>query len=72
MYLALGDPLQKRNYYRAGWIRFRDEADMTVAMNELTDKKVAIYNPLLRFLLTRRAIRSKASSFTLLTLLSPL
>ncbi|OAX39133.1 hypothetical protein K503DRAFT_769766 [Rhizopogon vinicolor AM-OR11-026] len=40
MYLALGDPLQKRNYYRAGWIRFRDDADMTVVMNELTDKKI--------------------------------
>lgn len=43
MYLALGDPLQKRNYYRAGWIRFCDDVDMTVVMNELTDKKVAIY-----------------------------
>src|SRR5271170_4923924 len=25
MYLALGDPLQKRNYYRAGWLRFKDD-----------------------------------------------
>lgn len=40
VYLALGDPLQKRNFYRAGWIRFRDDADMTAVMNELTDKKV--------------------------------
>ncbi|KAI6122847.1 hypothetical protein EDD17DRAFT_1802943, partial [Pisolithus thermaeus] len=40
MYLALGDPLQKRNFYRAGWIRFRDDADMTAVMNELTDKKI--------------------------------
>ncbi|KAH7916110.1 hypothetical protein BJ138DRAFT_1053312 [Hygrophoropsis aurantiaca] len=40
MYLALGDPLQKRNYYRAGWIRFRDDADMTAVMSELTDKKI--------------------------------
>jgi hypothetical protein len=71
MYLALGDPLQKRNYYRAGWIRFRDEADMTTVMTELTDKKVAICILLHVFLLTSR-VRSKASSFTLLTLLSPL
>ena len=42
MYLALGDPLQKRNYYRAGWIRFCDDADMTAVMNELTDKKVTV------------------------------
>ncbi|KAI6128407.1 hypothetical protein EDD16DRAFT_1548420 [Pisolithus croceorrhizus] len=28
------------NFYRAGWIRFRDDADMTAVMNELTDKKV--------------------------------
>ncbi|KAH7888102.1 hypothetical protein F5I97DRAFT_1865687 [Phlebopus sp. FC_14] len=40
MYLALGDPLQKRNFYRAGWIRFRDDADMTTVMAELTDKKI--------------------------------
>ncbi|KAL4082083.1 hypothetical protein V8B97DRAFT_1927313 [Scleroderma yunnanense] len=40
VYLALGDPLQKRNFYRAGWIRFRDDADMTAVMNELTDKKI--------------------------------
>lgn len=40
MYLALGDPLQKRNFYRAGWIKFRNDADMTTVMNELTDKKV--------------------------------
>ncbi|KAG6375071.1 hypothetical protein JVT61DRAFT_3855 [Boletus reticuloceps] len=40
MYLALGDPLQKRNFYRAGWIKFRDDADMTAVMTELTDKKV--------------------------------
>jgi hypothetical protein len=40
MYLALGDPLQKRNFYRAGWIKFRDDTDMTAVMSELTDKKV--------------------------------
>lgn len=39
-YLALGDPLQKRNFYRAGWIRFHDYADMSAIMNELMDKKI--------------------------------
>ncbi|KAI0751499.1 hypothetical protein C8Q80DRAFT_579948 [Daedaleopsis nitida] len=40
IYLALGDPLQKRNYYRAGWIKFRDDADMPNIMAELSDKKI--------------------------------
>ncbi|KAF8629598.1 hypothetical protein AX15_003344 [Amanita polypyramis BW_CC] len=40
VYLALGDPLQKRNFYRAGWLRFRDDADMAVVMNELSEKKI--------------------------------
>lgn len=40
VYLALGDPLQKRNYYRAGWLKFRDDADMAVVMSELADKKI--------------------------------
>ncbi|GBE79351.1 hypothetical protein BKA93DRAFT_812571 [Sparassis latifolia] len=40
VYLALGDPLQKRNYYRAGWLKFRDDADMSTVMAELSDKKI--------------------------------
>ncbi|RPD66715.1 hypothetical protein L226DRAFT_529121 [Lentinus tigrinus ALCF2SS1-7] len=40
IYLALGDPLQKRNYYRAGWIKFRDETDMPTIMAELSEKKI--------------------------------
>jgi|ERR1700733_12000415 len=40
MYLALGDPLQKRNFYRAGWLRFTDDADMALIMAELSEKKV--------------------------------
>jgi len=40
MYLALGDPLQKRNFYRAGWLRFTDDADMRLIMAELSEKKV--------------------------------
>lgn len=40
MYLALGDPLQKRNYYRAGWIKFKEDVDMPAVMAELAEKKV--------------------------------
>ncbi|KAI0824652.1 hypothetical protein BC628DRAFT_1377138 [Trametes gibbosa] len=40
IYLALGDPLQKRNYYRAGWIKFTDDADMPTIMAELSEKKI--------------------------------
>ncbi|ETW84534.1 hypothetical protein HETIRDRAFT_35037 [Heterobasidion irregulare TC 32-1] len=40
VYLALGDPLQKRNYYRAGWLKFRDDADMPAAMSDLNEKKI--------------------------------
>lgn len=40
MYIALGDPLQKRNFYRAGWLRFTDDADMPHIMAELAEKKV--------------------------------
>lgn len=39
VYVALGDPLQKRNYYRAGWIRFTDDADMAAVMSELSERK---------------------------------
>ncbi|KAJ7087280.1 hypothetical protein B0H15DRAFT_306028 [Mycena belliarum] len=40
IYIALGDPLQKRNYYRAGWLRFRDDADMNAVLSELSEKKI--------------------------------
>jgi hypothetical protein len=40
VYLALGDPLQKRNYYRAGWIKFEEDTDMPTVMTELAEKKV--------------------------------
>jgi len=43
IYLALGDPLQKRNYYRAGWLRFKDDANMTAVVAELLEKKVNIH-----------------------------
>ncbi|KAG8963969.1 hypothetical protein FRC03_002400 [Tulasnella sp. 419] len=40
MYLALGDPMQKRNYYRCGWIRFADDIDVADTVAKLTDIKV--------------------------------
>ncbi|KAG5639154.1 hypothetical protein H0H81_006413 [Sphagnurus paluster] len=40
VYIALGDPLQKRNFYRAGWLRFREDADMPSVLSELADKKI--------------------------------
>lgn len=39
-YVALGDPLQKRNYYRAGWIKFGEDSDMDAVLAELSEKKV--------------------------------
>jgi hypothetical protein len=40
-YLALGDPMQKRNYYRAGWIKFTEDADVPAVINTLSEKKVS-------------------------------
>ncbi|KAG8985527.1 hypothetical protein FRB94_004889 [Tulasnella sp. JGI-2019a] len=40
MYLALGDPMQKRNYYRCGWIRFADDVDVTEVVAKLADAKI--------------------------------
>jgi hypothetical protein len=40
MHLALGEPLQKRNFYRAGWIRLQEDTDMEKAVQELGEKKV--------------------------------
>lgn len=50
IYIALGDPLQKRNYYRAGWLRFRDDADMGAVLSELSEKKVKKSHSLARAL----------------------
>jgi len=51
MYLALGEPMQKRNYYRAGWIRFENDADMEKVLAELSERKVRLIkvHPLVRF-----------------------
>ena len=32
--------MQKRNFYRAGWIKFKDGADMTTVIDRLGDEKV--------------------------------
>ncbi|KAG8855881.1 hypothetical protein FRB96_006703 [Tulasnella sp. 330] len=40
MYLALGDPMQKRNYYRCGWIRFADDVDVTEVVAKLAEAKI--------------------------------
>ncbi|KAG8956553.1 hypothetical protein FRC04_000031 [Tulasnella sp. 424] len=40
MYLALGDPMQKRNYYRCGWIRFEDEVDVPDVIAKLGEEKL--------------------------------
>lgn len=40
VYLALGDPMQKRNYYRAGWIKFDEHADMQNILSTLGEKKI--------------------------------
>jgi hypothetical protein len=40
IYLALGDPLQKRNFYRAGWLKFHEDADINIIMSELSERKV--------------------------------
>ena len=44
MYLALGDPMQKRNYYRCGWIRFADDVDITEVLAKLSEAKVREVN----------------------------
>ncbi|KAG8919882.1 hypothetical protein FRC01_001052 [Tulasnella sp. 417] len=40
MYLALGDPMQKRNYYRCGWIRFEDDVDVPEVISKLGEEKL--------------------------------
>ena len=65
IYLALGDPLQKRNYYRAGWLRFQDDADMATVIAELSEKKVLLRNALfLRALIGFLSKRLKDLNYT--------
>ncbi|KAG8981608.1 hypothetical protein FRB90_007135, partial [Tulasnella sp. 427] len=40
MYLALGDPMQKRNYYRCGWIRFEEDVDVPEVIAKLGEEKL--------------------------------
>ncbi len=32
--------MQKKNYYRAGWIKFADDAEMTSVIDKLGEAKV--------------------------------
>lgn len=32
--------MQKRSYYRAGWIRFTEDADITKVLTTLSEQKV--------------------------------
>jgi hypothetical protein len=72
MYLALGDPLQKRNFYRAGWLRFKDDADMAYIMAELSEKKVLKYfelfvNPRLNHIYRLRDLNCMLSTIFVLS-----
>jgi len=40
IHLALGDPLQKRHYYRAGWMKFSEDTDINDTMTVISDKKI--------------------------------
>lgn len=44
--------MQKRNYYRAGWVRFQEDADMVLAMTELSERKVS-FSYLVRVVLSK-------------------
>lgn len=64
VHLALGDPLQKRHYYRAGWIKFTDDADMSKAVTQVGEKKVRWNVPRSSpFLLTIVSLRLRGLSF---------
>ncbi|GJJ07679.1 hypothetical protein Clacol_001884 [Clathrus columnatus] len=40
VHLALGDPLQKRQYYRAGWLKFNDDTDVANTITLIGEKKI--------------------------------
>ncbi|KAF8338984.1 uncharacterized protein EI90DRAFT_3039954 [Cantharellus anzutake] len=40
LHLGLGDTMQKKNYYRAGWIRFMDETEMSSTVEKLSEAKI--------------------------------
>ncbi|KAG8820997.1 hypothetical protein FRC19_008315 [Serendipita sp. 401] len=39
-YVAIGDPVQKRQFYRSAWIAFEDNNDVSKAQGELETKKI--------------------------------
>ncbi|KDN51189.1 hypothetical protein RSAG8_00818, partial [Rhizoctonia solani AG-8 WAC10335] len=40
VYVTFGEPTFKKNFYRAAWIRFADDADMDLVMNSLSELKI--------------------------------
>ncbi|CAE6454792.1 unnamed protein product [Rhizoctonia solani] len=40
VYVTFGEPTFKKNFYRAAWIRFADDADMDQVMNSLSELKI--------------------------------
>ncbi|KAG9081208.1 hypothetical protein FRC07_014587, partial [Ceratobasidium sp. 392] len=40
VYVTFGEPTFKKNFYRAAWIRFTDDADMDQVMNTLSELKI--------------------------------
>ncbi|KAG8720292.1 hypothetical protein FRC08_000652 [Ceratobasidium sp. 394] len=40
VYVTFGEPTFKKNFYRAAWIRFADDADMDQVMNTLSELKI--------------------------------
>ncbi|KAF8529256.1 hypothetical protein BU17DRAFT_80457 [Hysterangium stoloniferum] len=40
VHLALGDPLQKRHYYRAGWMKFKEDSDIDTVVTQIGEKKI--------------------------------
>ncbi|KZT62144.1 hypothetical protein CALCODRAFT_490328 [Calocera cornea HHB12733] len=40
IYLALGDPQPKKSFYRPGWVKYNDEADMSVAVTHFSSQRI--------------------------------
>jgi len=40
IYLALGDPQPKKSFYRPGWVKYNDEADMSAAVTHFSSQRI--------------------------------
>ncbi|KZO94909.1 hypothetical protein CALVIDRAFT_565311 [Calocera viscosa TUFC12733] len=40
IYLALGDPQPKKSFYRPGWVKYNDEADMAAAVAHFSSQRI--------------------------------